>query len=194
MKTLWVGLAGGVVLLAVEAAHAQQQESVEIAPYTCRYYASACTDPVERARREKEEQDRRDKLEADRLAKLKAQQEHQVQVTQTMSDLNMAPGRRAEVERLLQMKAAADAARPKPPAQQCWMESITHGGGGTLWPTRAEAEASVFRDSLLGCTSGHTVGPLTCNYIKQWDRWTCGAVLTCNTQRKVCGPQSASAQ
>lgn len=185
---------GGIVLLApcptlsngVELSHCFIDRT-----YYCKVPSAADIAAAIQAKREREEKARQEKLAAERRA---ADVAREIQ--------RLGSHREAEARRLVEMREAAEKARPKP---KCQEKTITVGGHSsqyvnshlfTGWKTRDKALAQAKGPSgelgrkcaAMTGSAGHGAISERCQQDKD-GRWECSVDTTCSAQQKLCGGQ-----
>ncbi|MFC3711146.1 hypothetical protein ACFOMD_01095 [Sphingoaurantiacus capsulatus] len=122
-----------------------------------------CIDnPTPAQRRDAEERDRkqRERDEADRRARVARQAEFDRKVDALVD--RMGPHRRAEAERLVKMRDAADAVRPKP-KKACPVTRQVRYVDGDSSVSQAEARQRAEAKWAASCSRpGWSCGPITC--------------------------------
>lgn len=157
----------------------------------CKSPSAADIARAEQAKREREEKARQEKLAAERKAAEVARE------TQRLGS-----HREAEARRLVEMREAAEKARPKP---KCQEKTITVDGHSsqyvnshlfTGWKTRDKALSQAKGpqgDLGRKCTAmtgsaGHGAISERCQQ-DAGGRWECSVSTTCSAQQKLCGGQ-----
>lgn len=102
--------------LALFATSATAAEYVITSPSCGPYHLYLCKDPVERARHERRKEALDSAKAAETRAAAEAQARREAEVKDIMKQMNLSPQQEADARRLRDMRAAAEAAKPRLPA------------------------------------------------------------------------------